>query len=94
MDWLKEYGYIANMDIDGFEPIINVYIFGHSLDVTDKDILEKIIMNESTKTTIYYHDKKALGSQIANLVKVIKQDNLIAKVHGEDASIEFVQQQK
>ena len=51
-------------------------------------------MNESTKTTIYYHDKKTLGSQIANLVKVIKQDNLIEKVHGEDATIEFIQQQE
>lgn len=94
IDWLKEYGYISEMKLDGYEPIINIYIFGHSLDETDKDILEKLIMNESAKTTIYYHDKKTLGSQIANLVKVIRQDNLIEKVHGEDATIEFIQQQE
>ena len=94
IDWLKELGYITDMEIDGWEPIINIYIFGHSLDVTDKDILARLILKDGAKTTIFYHNKKALESQIANLVKVIGQDELIARVHGGDATIEFVEQQE
>ncbi len=51
----------------------HVYIFGHSLDVTDKDILRDLILNDNVHTVIYYHNKDAMGQQIANLVKVIGQ---------------------
>ena len=55
----------------------HVYIFGHSLDVTDKDILRDIILNDNVHITIFYHDKDAMGQQIANLVKVIGQGEKI-----------------
>jgi hypothetical protein len=70
----------------------NVYIFGHSLDVTDKDVLNEIIMNKNVRTTIFYHDEETHARQIANLVKIIKQDTLIEKVYSEDPQIEFKQQ--
>ena len=72
----------------------NVYIIGHSLDITDKDILSSLINMKRTKTTIFYHSQAALGNQINNLVKVLGEDNLIAKVHGENASIVFQKQQE
>lgn len=72
----------------------NVYIIGHSLNITDKDILSSLINTKRTKTTIFYHDQTALGNQISNLVKVLGEDNLIAKVHGENASIVLQKQQE
>ncbi|RHS70702.1 hypothetical protein DW952_18365 [Ruminococcus sp. AM44-9AT] len=32
-----------------------VFIFGHSLDITDKDILKKFILNENVKIIIFLH---------------------------------------
>ena len=104
VDWLKEYevnntGPSARLNVKN----LNVYIFGHSLDVTDRDILRKFILSEverryrrdrvKTQTTIYHFNQNALGNQIANLVKVIGQDNLISMVHGSDARIILQQQQ-
>lgn len=70
----------------------HVYICGHSLDVTDKDILRDIILNDNVHITIFYHDKDAMGQQIANLVKVIGQDELIKRTGGKDKLIEFKSQ--
>ena len=44
-----------------------VYIFGHSLDITDKDVLRNLILNDNVYTTIYYLNKVVMGQQIANL---------------------------
>ncbi len=71
----------------------NLYIFGHSLDATDGDILKDLILNDNVHTTIYYHNKDVMGQQIANLVKVIGQDELIKRTGGNTKTIEFKQQQ-
>lgn len=104
VDWLEEYetnniGVYASLDKED----LNVYIFGHSLDVTDEDILRRFILDEYKKalrrdglvvrTTIFHFNQDALGKQIANLVKVIGQDNLISMVHGSNAKIILQQQQ-
>lgn len=67
----------------------HVYIFGHSLDISDKDILRDIILNENVYTTVFYHNKDTMGKQIANLVKVIGQDELIRRTGGSTRTIEF-----
>lgn len=69
------------------------YFFGHSLDITDKDILRDLILNDNVYTTIFYHDKDTMGQQIANLVKVIGQDELIRRTGGNTKTIEFKLQQ-
>lgn len=69
-----------------------LFIFGHSLDITDKDVLRKMILNDNVYTTIYYPDKKELGRKIANLVKVIGQDELIRRTGGNTKTIQFVLQ--
>lgn len=74
-----------------------LYVFGHSLDVTDKDILRALICNDHVETVIYYHrktesDKTALGQLIHNLVKIIGQEELIRRTGGSKRSIEFVPQ--
>lgn len=70
-----------------------LYIFGHSLDITDKDILRDLILNDNVYTTIFYHDKDTMGQQIANLVKVIGQEELIRRTGGNTKTIEFKLQQ-
>ena len=63
------------------------------MDVTDKDILREFILNENVHTVIYYRNLDQKGQQIANLVKVIGQDELIKRTGGGSAgTIEFKQQ--
>lgn len=66
-----------------------LYIFGHSLDVSDKDVLRDLILNDNVYTTIYYYNKEVHGQQIANLVKVIGKDELIRRTGGNTKTIEF-----
>lgn len=70
----------------------NLYIFGHSLDETDKDVLKSLILCDGVKTHIYYLDKYVFGQQIANLVKIIGKDELIRRTAGSTKSIEFIKQ--
>ena len=70
-----------------------LYIFGHSLDATDKDVLRDLILNDNVYTTIFYPNKEELGRKIANLVKVIGQDELIRRTRGSTKTIEFKQHQ-
>lgn len=67
----------------------NLFIFGHSLDVTDKDILSGLILNDNVYTKIFYLDKKDLKKKIANLVKVIGPDELIRRTGGSTRTIKF-----
>lgn len=69
--------------------IHNLYIFGHSLDVTDGDILRDLILNDNVHTTIFYYNRDVMGQQIANLVKVIGQDELIRRTGGSTKTIVF-----
>ncbi len=71
----------------------NLYIFGHSLDITDKDVLKDLILNDNVYTTIFYLNKDVMRQQIANLVKVIGQDELIRRTGESTKTIEFKQQQ-
>lgn len=95
LDWVREPEFVGQFEEYEFsDSELNIFILGHSLDVTDKDILSSLINAQNAKTTIFYHDKKAFGKQIANLVKVIGQDNLISRVHGSNATIVFKEQQE
>ena len=71
----------------------HLYILGHSLDVTDGDILSDLTLNENVFTTIYYHNKNAMKKQIVNLIKVIGEDELIKRTSETTKTIEFKQQQ-
>lgn len=77
--------------------IHNLYIFGHSLDVTDKDILKMFICNDNVQTKIFYYrenedDKRALGKLIKNLILMMGQDELIKRTGGVNKTIEFIPQ--
>lgn len=66
-----------------------VFFFGHSLDVTDKDVIRDMILSDKVKTTIFYRDKADYGQKITNLVKIIGQDELIKRTGGANKSIYF-----
>lgn len=70
----------------------NVYIFGHSLDTTDGDILREVIRTEGVVTTIFYRNKQQQSDQIANLSKVLGQDELLKRVFSNSPTIIFKQQ--
>lgn len=85
-------------ELDEQNKVNNIFIFGHSLDETDKDILRDLILRDNVHTTIYYHKiydengkddngRKDLGSKIANPVKVIGQDELIRRTGGSTKTI-------
>lgn len=78
-------------------PQHTLYIFGHSLDITDKDILKMLICNDNVQTKIFYYrknedDKKALGNMIRNLIKIMGADELIRRTGGVHRTIEFIPQ--
>lgn len=89
IDWLDKLKILQSSNIDGsFD--LNIYVYGHSLDVTDADIFRRLILYDNAKTHIFYHTQDALGSQIANLVKIIGEEKLIQFTDGSKRKIEFI----
>lgn len=78
-------------------PEHSLYIFGHSLDVTDKDILKLFICNDNVQTKIFYYrknenDKSGLGKLITNLISIMGQDELARRTGGVHKTIELIPQ--
>lgn len=72
----------------------NVYIFGHSLDIADKDVLLPIFELENTKIIIYYYvDSKGqnydLERKVVHLTRLLGRDRLVSMTNGKDAKIKF-----
>lgn len=72
----------------------NIYFYGHSLDVTDKDILIDLFEFPYTRITIFYLDKSDYAQKISNVIKIIGQKELINAVHGKEPKIVFKEIQK
>lgn len=70
-----DYKYIDWLDHVNFD---TVYIHGHSLDESDKEILEKIINSVLKKDTstvkIFYYDEKHYRQEVTNLIKILGKD--------------------
>ncbi|MBD5532935.1 MAG: hypothetical protein HDQ98_12205 [Lachnospiraceae bacterium] len=79
-------------DIEQNKLVAHIFIYGHSLDKTDKDILCPFINLELGRIKIYHHTKQAFGNQIKKLVKLLGEANLILKVY--ENRIEFIQQEE
>lgn len=88
-------------DMNKENEVNNIYFFGHSLDITDNDVLKELIMGNSsckesvyknTNITIFHYNEDSLKSQIANLVKVIGKNELIMRVSSEKNNIVFKKQ--
>lgn len=69
-----------------------VIVFGHSLGVTDKDILQSFITLPDTRTVVYYHDEESFSSQVSNLTAILGMDEVIARTGGSKRTLKFVNQ--
>lgn len=67
-----------------------LFFYGHSLDVTDKDIIRDLVLADKVQTTIFYINRADYARKITNLVKIIGQDELIKRTGGKDRTIVFV----
>ena len=84
----KYYDYLENIKNwedklekkDKKETLYKIYMFGHSLDLTDKDILEQFISSKATDVTIYSHTKENIGNLIENTIKLIGEEKLFKKL--------------
>lgn len=72
--------------------ITDVYVFGHSLDITDRDILKEFFMEDCFRVHIYYKDKQKQATLIANLVKMIGEDKFVKQINMVPPKIEFIKQ--
>lgn len=70
-------------------PSVEVYIYGHSLGTTDKDILKLFLEPEYIQSTIYAYKKINEGKLIANLIRIIGEESLINKANGLIPRIRF-----
>ena len=71
-----------------------VYVFGHSLDVTDKDILSSSIGDDSTAVTVYCTDRGTEGELIANTIKLIGEEQLLDKSNHIPSKLSYVIQKR
>lgn len=91
LDWINQFEKVNREAGLSKTFYMDIYIYGHSLDVTDKDVLSKLIITENANTHIYYHSREAMANQISNLVKIIGEANLIQMTGGRDRRIHFIQ---
>lgn len=89
IDWLEEHCETCRRYSKDRAPILDIYFYGHSLDVTDKDVLEKLILHEYARIYIFYRNKAQMAKQIANLVKIIGEEKLIRMTRGANRTIIF-----
>ncbi len=68
---------------------MNVYIYGHSLDEPDGDIIREFIEYDKSKVYIFYYDQKSFNSIVVNLIKIFTKDKII-ELTGS-GKIEFVE---
>lgn len=104
LEWVDEIkdgyaNYLRPLSISGEVeyPGHKLYIFGHSLDITDQDVLKMFICNDNVQTKIFYYrknqeDKTELGKLIRNLILIMGQEELIRRTGGVHKTIEFVPQ--
>lgn len=91
LDWLRRLGK-SNQSDRGDEVQLEVFVFGHSLDVTDHEVLRSFVYNAKCCTTVYYHIRPVMGTQIQNLLRIIGQKDMIQMSGGSERKIRFVDQ--
>jgi hypothetical protein len=66
-----------------------VIIFGHSLGITDKDILKAFVTLPDARTVVYYHNEESFSSQVSNMTAILGVDEVIARTGGRERTLEF-----
>lgn len=60
-----------------------IYFFGHSLDVSDKDIIANLLSKDNP-ITIYYTDDNDRNMKIKNVISLIGKEQAIIKINSGD----------
>lgn len=68
----------------------SIGVFGHSLDITDKDILQMFLKPNLYHVSFYPKDDMDEGKLIQNLISTIGEDSLIEKSSAYPPEIEFL----
>lgn len=89
-EWKEQ---IASSRKNNKDKRVDLYIFGHSLDSTDKDVLREFLLNDDIVTTIFYYNQDAYERELANLVKVLGTDELLFRMYGKNPRIRFEKQE-
>lgn len=67
----------------------HLYIIGHSLTLSDKNILHELITLKGMKTTIYYHSDESKSNLMQNLAAILGYQDFTSYLEAE--AITFVQ---
>ena len=106
LDWVNDYKFYDDAGMKKkFKKILrrikakkkpnHIYIYGHSMDPTDKEIFKDLFLRKKndTRITIYCYNDDAREMVIENLIAIIGKNELIRKTRkhrGEQADIEIV----
>lgn len=74
------------------KPKYNLFFFGHSLDITDKDILKELICANNTCSHIFYRSNDSRNKSLKNLIRVIGGDELNSRMRSTSPTIVFEKQ--
>ncbi len=85
MDWLDNISEGVTLDR-------MLYIFGHSIGITDKDIISSFVLSNDMRTVLFYHDEEAFSNQVANLTAIIGMNEMIKRTGGKAHTLEFCKQ--
>ena len=57
--------------------VIRIFIFGHSLNVVDGDIIKRLLSREHTYIYVFYYNQEALNQIVVNLTRILGKDIII-----------------
>jgi hypothetical protein len=69
-----------------------LYTYGHSLAITDKDILERFITAEGMRSTFFHHSDASFADHVENLVLMISYEELVRRVSAQPPLVRFESQ--
>lgn len=84
-DWL--YNIVNKSDVPR-----NLFVFGHSLAPSDKEILQPFITAKGMRTVVFYHSEGMHADLVTNLAAILGIDYLTKNVGGQKHTLEFRQQ--
>ncbi len=70
------------------EEPVEMYIYGHSLDVTDKDVFKELL-NKNVKVTVFSYNKETQKTHVSNLVQILGMESMISNTYNLDPKITF-----
>lgn len=70
------------------EKDIEIHFYGHSLDITDADIIKDLI-DSASSVYIYYRSQESLGKFISKLVRILGEKEVIEQTNASKRKIYF-----